>query len=157
MATNDLERLEAVITPIIMTDSDAVFAYIFGSQVKGTNHARSDVDVAVYYTNIDENARGDQLAVEKQITLALHLEQALKQPVDVVVLNRASIDLRQNVLIHGKLIFSKNEETLTRFKLKHLRQYQDFIMMEPIFRQYRKRRIEEGMFGGRSVDREKVT
>lgn len=148
----DSRQLEVTITSLVNEDPDALFAYIFGSQVKGTAHSESDVDVAVYFAGIDDGPGGDAQAVEKQISLGLKLEQALRKPVDVVVLNRASIDLRQNVLIDGRLLFCTDPRVHARFKLTQLRQYQDFIMMEPIFRHYRRKRIEEGAFGGRAVN-----
>lgn len=149
-------QLQATITSRVSEDPDALFAYIFGSQVKGTAHSKSDVDIAVYFAGIDDGPGGDIQAVEKQISLGLELEQALRKPVDVVVLNRASIDLRQNVLIHGQLVFCRDSRAHASFKQTQLRQYQDFIMMEPIFRYYRRRRIEEGTFGGRAVNGQEI-
>ena len=125
-------------------DPDSVFAYMFRSHAKGTTHPSSDVDVAVYFAHIDDGPAGDMQAVDKQISFVLALQRTLSKPVDVVVLNRASLDLRQNVLMHGKLLFCKDGRVLARFKQTHLRQCQDFIMIEPIFRHYRRKRIEEG-------------
>lgn len=59
------------------------------------------MDVAIYLDKIEDGPKGDIRAVDKQLTIGLRLEEALKTPVDVVVLNRASIDMRQNVLVHG--------------------------------------------------------
>lgn len=139
-----------------MSDHDALFAYIFGSVVKATAHSNSDVDIAVYFANIAEGSKGDIQAVDKQINTALILEPIAKRPVDVVVLNRASIDLRQNILLHGRLLFCRDQAVHKHFKLQQLRDYQDFSMLEPIFRRYRKRRIQEGSFGGRSANRKKA-
>lgn len=152
----DPNQLEITVATLLCKEPDALFAYLFGSQAKGTAHSQSDVDVAIYFADIDEGPDGDIRAVEKQLSLGLELEQALGKPVDIVVLNRASIDLRQNVLMHGKLLFSKNPRALARFKQMQLRQHQDFIMMEPIFRHYRRKRIEEGTFGGRAVNGAKI-
>lgn len=148
----DPDELQTVVAALLREEPDALFAYLFGSQAKGTAHGGSDVDVAVYFAGIPEGPAGDIQAVDKQITLGLKLEQALGKPVDVVVLNRASVDLRQNVLRHGQLLFSRDPQTHARFRREQLRQYQDFVMLEPIFRHYRLKRIEEGTFGGRAVD-----
>lgn len=145
-------ELAAILTPLLKQNEDVLFAYIFGSQAKGTAHPRSDVDVAVYCADIPPDPEGGVRAVERQIALSLAIEQAVGKPTDVVVLNRASLDLRQNVLTHGELLFSKHPAILAKFKQTQLQQYQDFIMLEPIFRRYRKKRIKEGTFGGRSRD-----
>lgn len=148
----DLEQLKRAVTAVLHQDDTILFAYLFGSQVKGTAHAQSDVDVAVYCRSIATGAEGDLQAVEKQITLSLQLEQELRRPVDVVVLNRATVDMRQNVLRRGVLLFTRDPAALLAFKMRQLREYQDFIMMEPIFRHYRLQRIKEGRFGGRTDD-----
>lgn len=150
------DQLEARVKSIVYADPNVLFAYIFGSQVKGTAHPNSDIDIAVYFAEIAGEPDGDAQAVETQISLGLKLEPALKKPVDVVVLNRASIDLRQNVLLHGKLLFSRDPQAHARFKQTQLRQYQDFSMLEPIFRHYRRKRIEEGTFGGRAFNRKET-
>lgn len=152
----NVAELITVLTPLLTQVEDVLFAYIFGSQVKGTAHDHSDIDVAVYCADIDPGPSGDMRAVDKQIELSLVLEQALRSSVDVVVLNRASVDMRQNVLVHGELLFCKDTKAHTQFKRTQLRLYQDYIMMEPIFRHYRRRRIEEGTFGGRSDDSAQV-
>lgn len=147
-----VEQLVAVIKTTIMRHPHVVFAYLFGSVVKGTAHGNSDVDVAVYYSPEANDATGNSDTVDRQIELGLELERVLKRPVDVVVLNRVSIDLRQNVLAHGRLLMCIDHRALTEFKLSHLHRYQDFMMLEPIFRRYRLRRIKEGRFGGRSFN-----
>lgn len=149
----NVSDLQTTVSSIVQQDPDAMFAYLFGSHTKGTAHPRSDVDVAVFFFVIGSGSEGDKAAVDKQIELGLRLERALGKPVDVVVLNRASIDMRQNVLVHGELLFCKDPEFLAQFKITQLREHQDFIMMAPIFRHYRRRRIEEGTFGGRGHNR----
>lgn len=152
MVSMNLDEMKSILTRLLEQEEDVLFAYIFGSSVKGTAHPKSDVDVAVYCAGIEAGPDGDMQAVDRQIALSLALERALRRSTDVVVLNRASVDMRQNVLVHGELLFSKDAKTLAHFKRRQLREYQDYIMLEPIFRRYRRRRIEEGTFGGRSDD-----
>lgn len=146
-----LDALKATITPIVMGHGDVLFAYIFGSTVKGTAHGGSDIDVAVYLSDLPLGPVGDRVAVDRQIEIALELEQAVGRRADVVVLNRASVDLRQNVLAHGHLLFCRDPGAHAAFRLRQLREHHDFVMLEPIFRRYRKRRIKEGVFGGGSL------
>src|SRR5690625_4909916 len=142
MAAMNLAKLKARLTPLLKQNEDVLFAYIFGSHVKGTAHHLSDIDIAVYCANIDPGQDGDVQAVDTQIALGLTLESALCRSTDVVVLNRASVDMRQNVLSQGELLFSNDAKAHAHFKRVHLRQYQDYIMLEPIFRRYRRRRIK---------------
>src|SRR5690625_885997 len=58
--------------------------------------------------------------------------------------------MRQDVLAHGKLLFCKDSRALANLKPAQLREYQDYIMLELLFRRYRKRSIEGGTFGRRS-------
>lgn len=143
-------ELVSIVTSLLQQDADVTFAYLFGSHVKGTAHPQSDVDIAVYCDNMELGRGGDVQAVDKQINLSLAIGRALGRRTDVVVLNCATVDMRQNVLLHGELLFCRDSRVLAGFKRTQLREYQDYIMLEPIFRRYRKRRIEEGTFGGRS-------
>lgn len=148
----DRKQLQATITTLLDETPDVLFAYLFGSRAKGTSHSQSDIDIAVYFAGIEDGPTGDIRVGERQLSLGLLLERALRKPVDLVALNRASVDMRQNVLLHGILLCCKDSRAHAQFKLAQLRHFQDFIMMEPIFRRYRRKRIEGGTFGGRALD-----
>jgi predicted nucleotidyltransferase len=80
-----------------------VFAYLFGSFAEG--RAFEDVDVAVFLDPA-EIAGSDPLAF--QLELAAALEKAADLPVDVVVLNDASLGLRM-AAVRGHPVLSRDE------------------------------------------------
>lgn len=103
--------------------------YLFGSRARGDAHAGSDADVAVLYTqDPPQGLRG--LALD----LADDLQKALRAPVDLVVLNRASPDLIHRVLRDGILVCEYDRATRVRFEVDARRRYFDLL---PYLREYR--------------------
>ena len=74
-----------------LREAGARFAYVFGSHAHGTNTAASDLDLAAFYGRTDV----DPLTVEG-VDFDL---------VDLVVLDRAPLELAGRVALHGKLLF----------------------------------------------------
>jgi len=108
-------------------------AYLFGSVARGTAGPGSDVDLGLLYT--DDPPRtlaGLSLDLENE------LERLLGLPVQVVVLNRAPVDLVVRVLRDGKLLFEGNAAKRVRFEVRSRMEFWD---LEPFIRRYR--RLEE--------------
>jgi predicted nucleotidyltransferase len=105
-------------------------AYLFGSVARGTARPESDVDVGVLFTD-DPPASLDGLA----LNLEAELEQLLHQPVQIVVLNRAPVDLSKRVLRDGKLLLDRDHTRRVRFEV---RTRQEFWDLEPYLRAYRR-------------------
>jgi uncharacterized protein len=70
----------------------AVFAYLHGSRASGTAGLDSDVDVAAYFDGQPPEA----------------FEVHLPAGVDLVVLNRAPLELAGRVALNGKLLFERD-------------------------------------------------
>lgn len=70
----------------------AVFAYLHGSRASGTSRPDSDVDIAA---NFDEQAPEA-------------FEVVLPSGIDLMVLNRAPLELAGRVALHGKLLFERD-------------------------------------------------
>jgi uncharacterized protein len=70
----------------------AVFAYLHGSRASGTAGLDSDVDVAAYFDGQPPEA----------------FEVLLPAGVDLVVLNRAPLELAGRVALNGKLLFERD-------------------------------------------------
>ena len=103
--------------------------YLFGSRARGNAHAGSDTDVAVLYAqNPPPGLRG--LALD----LADDLQKALRAPVDLVVLNRASPDLIHRVLRDGILVCEYDPAARVRFEVDARRRYFDLL---PYLHEYR--------------------
>jgi predicted nucleotidyltransferase len=105
-------------------------AYLFGSVARGTAKPGSDVDVGILYS--EEPPRtldGLGLGLEGE------LEDLLKLPVQVVVLNRAPVDLIIRVLRDGKLLVDRDRSKRVRFEVRARNEFWD---LEPILRRYRR-------------------
>lgn len=109
-------------------------AYLFGSVARGTAGPGSDVDLGLVYT--DDPPR--TLAAGLGLDLEHDLERLLELPVQVVVLNRAPVDLVVRVLRDGKLLFEGNAARRIRFEVRSRMEFWD---LEPFIRRYR--RLEE--------------
>ena len=109
-------------------------AYLFGSVARGTARPDSDVDVGVLYAGEPPPGLPG---------LAGHLEAALERllhlPVQLVVLNRAPVDLAKRVLRDGILLLDRDRSRRIRFEV---RTRQEFWDLEPFLRRYR-REMEE--------------
>jgi len=105
-------------------------AYLFGSVARGTAGPKSDVDVGILYS-ADPPLTLDGLGLE----LEGELEKLFRVPVQVVVLNHASVDLLIRVLRDGKLLVDRDRSTRIRFEVKTRFEFWD---LEPYLRRYRK-------------------
>lgn len=107
-----------------------VCAYLFGSVARGEALPDSDVDVAVLY-EIDPpatlNGAGMQLAGD--------LERRLGREVDVVVLNRAGVELVHQVLRDGIIVLDRDHSARIRFEVRARNEYFD---IRPILDRYRR-------------------
>jgi uncharacterized protein len=108
-------------------------AYLFGSVARGTAGPGSDVDLGLLYT--DDPPR---TLAGLGLDLENDLERLLGLPVQVVVLNRAPVDLVVRVLRDGKLLFEGNAVKRVRFEVRSRMEFWD---LEPFIRRYR--RLEE--------------
>ena len=78
--------VDAVVT--LLRDAGAPFAFLHGSRATGTSRAGSDLDVAVWLGEADE----------------LTVRSRLPADVDLLVLDRAPLELAGRVAMYGKLI-----------------------------------------------------
>jgi uncharacterized protein len=124
--------------PTIMDKSEPVrrtggiqAAYLFGSRQAGTARPTSDVDVAVL--------AGRHVGLLEEQRLAAELSSVLGAPVDVVVLDRASLELRGRVVQEGQLIFSVDDPARVRFEVRTRSEYLDFL---PTLREHTRAYLE---------------
>ncbi|MBK8869756.1 MAG: nucleotidyltransferase domain-containing protein [Elusimicrobia bacterium] len=99
-----------------------LFAYLFGSQAKGTVTARSDVDIAAFFSPKLSPHRRDVL----RLKLAADLMGGLgRNDLDLVVLNEAPPFLAFQAIQPGVVIFSRDELARTRFEARTMSLYFD--------------------------------
>lgn len=106
-----------------------VAAYLFGSEARGEATGGSDLDIAVLL-------RGSHSATLESggFDLASGLESAFGRPVDLVILNRAPVDLVARVLRDGRLLLDRDRSARIRFEVQARNEYFDLL---PYLRQYR--------------------
>ena len=121
------------------------FAYLFGSHARGTANKLSDVDVAIF---LDESRIPPAGPYGYKSELLVSMRQQLRLPVDIVILNEASLALRFRVIRDGKILFCRDNRTRVGFQEKTMRDYLDFRPAAGIQRQYLLKRLSAGGFGG---------
>jgi predicted nucleotidyltransferase len=107
-----------------------VSVYLYGSQARGAAGPASDVDLAVLYA-CDPPDTLEGLGLD----MAADLEERLGQAVDLVVLNRAPVDLIHRVLRDGILVCERDRSARIRFEVRARNEYFDLL---PYLRQYRR-------------------
>jgi uncharacterized protein len=105
-------------------------AWLFGSVARGTPRPGSDVDVGILF---EEDP--PQTLEGLYFDLEWEMEELLGIPVQLVVLNRASVDLIVRVLRDGKLLVERDRSKRVRFEVKSRFEYWD---LEPYLRMYRR-------------------
>jgi predicted nucleotidyltransferase len=109
---------------------DIVCVYVYGSVARGEARGASDIDVAVLYAQ-EPPPTLDGLGLELSSTL----ERLLGKPIDLVILNRAPLDLIHRVLRDGVLVYESDPSSRIRFEVQARSAYFDLL---PYLRQYRR-------------------
>lgn len=104
-------------------------AYLFGSVARADARPASDVDVGVLYVQAPPSTL-DAVPAE----LEIELTHALGASTQVVVLNRAPVDLVKRVLRDGIIVAEPNRTKRIAFEVDVRNRYWD---LEPILRRYR--------------------
>lgn len=104
----------------IFARHNVLAAYLFGSQIEGTSDPMSDVDIGVIF--------GDrEITVKDLLSLQDDLQRLLgTTPVDLVLLEKASVTVAFKAISQGKILFSASDQLRTDFEERVLRNYHDF-------------------------------
>lgn len=97
-------------------------AYLFGSTALGISNSDSDIDIAI---RIDQSLASDSY-FEFRIQLTDDLEKHLGCKVDIVVLNNASLKMIHQVIVNGRLLFSRDREKEQDYIVQKRKEYFDF-------------------------------
>lgn len=105
---------------------EILFAILFGSLAKGTSNKMSDIDIAVM---INPNFN-KTYPFGYQAELITDLMQVLKRnDIDVVILNKAPISLKHEILRYGKFIYIRDKQARIKFQIDTINQYEDYKML----------------------------
>lgn len=111
---------------VLAEDPRIGYALVFGSSARGTDHAGSDLDIAVgleSHTRLSARELGDLVA---------GLERASGRSVDVVVIDEAPPAIAYRVFRDGRVIVEKNHRTLVEHKTRAIIEYLDFRPIEAL-------------------------
>jgi len=122
------------------TRPEIAAVYLFGSQAKGTARASSDVDVGLLLADDFDLHRNYKYRLEQMMALAT----LLHKPVDVVILNRAPLVLRHQVLKYGRCVYEGNHQVRVSFEVQSRKAYFDFKPYLAYHHQKLTARIREG-------------
>lgn len=106
-------------------------AWLFGSVARGTARPDSDVDVGVLFREDPPRTLAGY-----RFDLEADLQELLGLPVQLVVLNRAPVDLAFAVLRDGKLLVNQDPSRRIEFEVRTRNEYWD---MEPNWQLYLRR------------------
>jgi predicted nucleotidyltransferase len=118
----DFNRVRKGIGAVCEGEPAVVAVYVFGSFAKGVASADSDVDVAVLLQKGAEDAFS-------LLDFISALERKLGCRTDVVLLNHADELLKFEVRKHGKLVFVRSQDAVTRFEVMGRKGFEDFMYL----------------------------
>ncbi|HHV81932.1 TPA: nucleotidyltransferase domain-containing protein [bacterium] len=120
----NIEELIPNAQDILERHPNIIFAYLFGGLAKGRISPVSDIDIAVYLTNVD-----DILEVKLEI-LSLLSDTLNTDEIDLVILNTAPLPLRARIIQNKKVLVDKDPALRYSFESLVLREYFDFSIKE---------------------------
>jgi len=94
--------------------TEVLFAYVHGSFLSGTFR---DIDVGVFIE--------DTRDVRYELRMERELDQFIRLPVDLRILNEAPPSFRFKVIKDGELLFSKDERARCDFETGTISEYHD--------------------------------
>ena len=129
----DLDRLVA---DAFVSIPGVVAVYVFGSVARAQERPDSDVDVAVLFTTAPPATFDSQ-----PYDIEAELERRLRRPVEIVVLNRAPVDLRIRVQRDGRVVVDRDRAARIAYEVRTRNEAWD---LAPILRRYRRPREAMG-------------
>ena len=97
-------------------------AYLFGSMAIGISNSDSDMDIAI---RIDKSLASDSY-LDLRIQITDDLEKHLGCKVDIVVLNTASLKMIHQVIVNGRLLFSRDRDKELDYLVQKRKEYFGF-------------------------------
>jgi len=113
---NGLAALQVYLT----AQDDVALAYLFGSRADGQAAPESDYDIAVLTRPTMPPARRYQMASELSTVLG-------GTPVDLVVLNRAPVELAYAIVAEGRRLLERDVAARIEFEADVMSRYGDFV------------------------------
>ncbi len=125
---------------------EVLIAYLFGSTATGKKTRLSDIDIAVLLSKMNVN---------DEFYLIMELREDITKIIenddfDLLILNKAPLVLRYQVLKNGKILYSKDEKVRVEFEESTRDMYFDFAPVRNEYYRIFFENIERGrMLGDR--------
>ncbi len=120
LATSERNEITSVIRELIAPDDQVIFAYLHGSFY--ANQPFRDIDLAVYLTDLLPDQR-----LKYALKLEDSIEQTVKYPVDLQVLNAAPPTFCYMVIKNGCQLVNKDDNLRAEFETYTLKRYFDLL------------------------------
>ncbi|TJX15176.1 nucleotidyltransferase domain-containing protein [Tissierella creatinini] len=102
---------------VLIEYDNIIFAYIFGSFVTGNFRNDSDIDIAIYIK--------EDISSEVYMEIKMKLTEICKREIDLIILNSATTLLKFEIYKNNILLFAKDKNKESGFKIKTLFEYND--------------------------------
>lgn len=122
------EDITKMISGCLQQYESIVAVYLFGSFI--TRSFFSDIDIGILVDGGQARSLVYEMGLERKI------ENKIKYPIDVRLLNSAPISFCQNVIRDGEVILDRNPNLRSEFEGRVLKEYFDFS-------RFRKRYLQE--------------
>ncbi len=142
---NDLEHIKIKAQIFFAARPEVLFAYLFGSVAADQATILSDIDLAVY---LDPAFQEPSTGFGYQSELVTELSAILENKTDLVILNKATLALKFQVINKGILIYNCEDQARRDFHEKTVREYLDFKPFLKVQAQYLRKRLKDNTFGG---------
>jgi len=113
--------------------------YLFGSFARKEEHKESDVDIAVLF---DRTIKKEEYLKKEGRLIAVFSKIFPEREINLVNLAIASPLLCQNVVMEGKMVFSKNEDERILFEINTLDLYEEYRHLSNIYNLFLKEKIK---------------
>lgn len=104
-----------IIKDFLVKKINPIFIYIFGSSVCGNFNDDSDIDIGFFKF---EDINSYELFLMQE-----ELADTLKRDVDLINLKNSTTVFKAQVVGFGELIYQNNENIITEFRIRSLKEY----------------------------------
>lgn len=139
----DANALIKELKEFFLSNDNVVFAYLFGSYAEGKVRAGSDIDIAAYVAGMKAEEY-----FEFKLKYKGELENILKLPVDLIIMNSAPPLLNHEIFKNGIILKNGNPSILSQFRVKNFYFYLDQMYIINKYLERTKEKIREVMTNG---------
>ena len=137
MEKPQLKKIEEFFTK----EGNVIAAYLFGSHAVGTSREDSDVDIAVLFEQMPDNA------LDYRIEKSMELERILKKEVDLIIMNNSPLILQFQVIKEGQILYEMDADKRATYQMHFLSRYYDYIKFFDYHSKYLCNEIKERGLG----------